>query len=74
MEINPIKTKADYRAALKEIEALMAAERDTPEGEQLEILVTLVEAYERRHRPLDVPDPIETNQAARAAKGRVTRG
>ena len=41
-----IKTKADHRAALKEIEALMAAERGTPEGERLEVLVTLVEAYE----------------------------
>jgi HTH-type transcriptional regulator / antitoxin HigA len=48
MEIKPIKTKADYRAALKEIEALMMAERDTPEGERLDVLVTLVEAYENR--------------------------
>jgi len=59
MEIRPIKTKADYRAALKEIEALMAAERDTPEGERLDVLVTLVEAYERTHYRLDLPDPIE---------------
>src|SRR6266581_3231354 len=59
MEIRPIKTKADYRAALKEIEALMAAERDTPEGERLDVLVTLVEAYERKHYPLDLPDPVE---------------
>ena len=44
MEIKPIKTKADYRAALKEVEALMAAEPDTPEGERLDVLVTLVEA------------------------------
>jgi HTH-type transcriptional regulator/antitoxin HigA len=47
MEIRPIKTKADYHAALKEIETLMAAERDTPKGERLNVLVTLVEAYER---------------------------
>ena len=59
MEIRPIKTKADYRAALKEIEALMAAERDTPEGERLDVLVTLVEAYERTHYRLDLPDTIE---------------
>lgn len=45
MEIKRIQTYADYRAALKEIEGLMAAERDTPEGERLDILVTLVEAY-----------------------------
>ena len=43
MEIRPIKTKADHRAALREIETLMAAERDTPEGERLDVLVTLVD-------------------------------
>ena len=55
MEIKAIRTKADHRAALKEIEALMAAERDTPEGERLDVLVTLVEAYENKHHPLDLP-------------------
>lgn len=52
MEIRPIKTKADYRAALGEIETLMRAETDTPEGERLDVLVTLVEAYERKHNDL----------------------
>ncbi|MDQ3775505.1 MAG: transcriptional regulator [Pseudomonadota bacterium] len=59
MDIKPIKTDADYRAALKEIESLMMAETDTPEGERLDVLVTLVEAYEKRHFPLDLPDPVE---------------
>ena len=59
MDIKPIKTDADYRAALKEIELLMMAETDTPEGERLDVLVTLVEAYEKRHFPLDLPDPVE---------------
>jgi HTH-type transcriptional regulator / antitoxin HigA len=59
MDIKPIKTDADYRAALKEIESLMMAETDTPEGERLDVLVTLVEAYENRHFPLDLPDPVE---------------
>ena len=59
MDIKPIKTDADYRAALKEIESLMMAETDTPEGERLNVLVTLVEAYENRHFPLDLPDPVE---------------
>ena len=59
MDIKPIKTDADYREALKEIESLMMAETDTPEGERLDILVTLVEAYEKRHFPLDLPDPVE---------------
>lgn len=59
MNINPIKTKTDYRAVLKEIETLMMAKANTPEGERLDVLVTLVEAYERKHYPIDAPDPIE---------------
>ena len=69
MEIKPIKTKADYRAALKEIEALMAAEADTPEGERLDVLVTLVEAYERKHYRLDLPDPVEAIRFRMEQKG-----
>ncbi len=69
MEIRPVRTKADYRAALKEIEALMAAERDTPEGERLDVLVTLVEAYERAHYQLDLPDPIEAIKFRMEQKG-----
>ena len=57
--IKPIKTEADYRTALKEVESLMTAGPDTPEGERLEVLVTLIEAYEREHYPLELPDPIE---------------
>lgn len=59
MDIKPIKTNADYRAALQEIEILMTAAPDTPEGEKLDVLVTLVEAYEAKHFPLDLPDPVE---------------
>jgi HTH-type transcriptional regulator / antitoxin HigA len=59
MDIRPIKTKEDYRATLREIESLMRAEPETPEGERLDVLVTLVEAYERQHFPLDLPDPVE---------------
>lgn len=59
MEIRPIRTKADYRAALKEIRSLMQAEAGTPEGERLDVLATLVEAYERKHFPMDLPDPVE---------------
>jgi HTH-type transcriptional regulator/antitoxin HigA len=59
MNIKPIKTKTDYRTALKTIESLMTARSNTPEGERLDVLVTLVEAYERKHFPLDLPDPIE---------------
>lgn len=59
MDIKPIKTKRDYEAALAEIEGQMTAKRNTPEGDRLDVLVTLVEAYEARHFPLDLPDPVE---------------
>jgi HTH-type transcriptional regulator/antitoxin HigA len=59
MEIKPIRTKADYRAALKEIESLMSARAGSREGERLDVMVTLVEAYEKKHYPLDLPDPVE---------------
>jgi len=59
MDIKPIKTKRDYRRALKEIERLMHAKRSTPQGDRLDILVALVEAWEAKHYPLDLPDPIE---------------
>jgi HTH-type transcriptional regulator / antitoxin HigA len=69
MEIKPIRTKADYRGALKEIDALMGAERDAPEGERLDVLVTLVEAYENKHYRLDLPDPIEAIKFRMEQKG-----
>jgi len=59
MDIKPIRTEADYRATLREIESLMRAESESPEGERLDVLVTLIEAYERQHFPLDLPDPVE---------------
>ena len=59
MDIKPIKTDADYRVALKEIETLMLVAHNTPDGGKLDVLVTLVEAYERKHYPLDLPDPVE---------------
>ena len=69
MDIKPIKTDADYRAALKEIGMLMTAEPDTPEGEKLDVLVTLVEAYEQKHYPLDLPDPVEAIKFEMEQKG-----
>ena len=59
MEIKPIRTKTDYRNALKEIGSLMASRGGTPDGERLDVLVTLVEAYEAKHFPMDLPDPVE---------------
>ena len=58
MEIAPIKTKRDYYRTLKEIEGLMMARRNTPEGDRLDVLVTLVEAWEAKHYQLDFPDPV----------------
>ena len=59
MQIRPIRTKADHRAALKEIERLMDAKLGTPAGDRLEILTTLVDHYESEHEPIEPPDPIE---------------
>lgn len=69
MEIRPIRIDADYRAALREIETLMMAAPDTQEGEKLDLLVTLVEAYERKHFPLDLPDPVEAIKFEMEQKG-----
>jgi HTH-type transcriptional regulator/antitoxin HigA len=59
MDIRPVKSEADYEAALSEIEALFDAEPNTPEGDRLEVLVTLVEAYEDQHYDIPAPDPVE---------------
>jgi HTH-type transcriptional regulator/antitoxin HigA len=69
MNIKPIKTEDDYRAALAEIETLMMAELDSSEGEKLDVLATLVEAYERKHYPLDLPDPVEAIRFEMERKG-----
>lgn len=59
MDIKPIKTELDYQAALKEIELLMDAHPETPEGDRLDVMTTLVEAFEAKHYPIEAPDPIE---------------
>lgn len=59
MNIRPIKTETDYRAALKEIEQLMDAKPNTATGNRLEVRVTLVEHYEESRYPIPAPDPIE---------------
>ena len=69
MDIRPIKTEADYRATLKEIESLMTARPDTSEGEKLDVLTTLVEAYESTHYPIDLPDPVEAIKFEMEQKG-----
>jgi HTH-type transcriptional regulator/antitoxin HigA len=59
MHLKPIKTNADNEAALREIERLWGADEGTAEGDRIEVLTTLVEAYEEAHFPMDMPDPIE---------------
>ena len=59
MNIRPIKTEADYQDALEEIGCIFDAASDTPEGDRLEVLTTLVEVYEDRHYEIPLPDPIE---------------
>src|SRR5919201_4053770 len=58
-EVRPIRTRRDHEAALKEIERLWGAKTGTPEGDRLDVLATLVDAYEAEHYPMDPPDPIE---------------
>ena len=69
MEISPIRTQRDYRQALKEVETLMEARRNTPEGDHLDVLVTLIEAWEGKHYPMDMPDPIEAIKSHMEQRG-----
>ncbi|HAJ79690.1 MAG TPA: transcriptional regulator [Fibrobacteres bacterium] len=69
MKIKPIKCKDDYNLALKEIQKLWNAEPNTPAGDTLEILITLVEAYEEKHYPIDPPDPVEAIKFRMEQKG-----
>ncbi len=59
MDIRPIKTDLDYKNALSRIEALWGSKKDTPAGDELDLLVTLVESYEIKHYPIAPPDPID---------------
>jgi HTH-type transcriptional regulator/antitoxin HigA len=58
-ELKPIRTEADHGAALGEVERLWGAKNGTPDGDRLDILATLIDAYEAEHHPMDPPDPIE---------------
>ncbi len=58
-ELKPIRTKADYDEALSEIERLWGAKSGTPKGDRLDVLATLIDAYEAEHYPMEPPDPVE---------------
>ena len=62
MPIRPIKSQQDHTAAVARIEQLMSANPDTPEGDELEVLATLVDAYESKHHVIDAPDPVSAIQ------------
>jgi HTH-type transcriptional regulator/antitoxin HigA len=72
-EIRPIRTKSDYRVALREVERLWDAEPGTPDGDRVEVLVTLIEAYEAKHHPIQAPDPIAAVQFMMEQKGLTRR-
>lgn len=59
MDIKPIRSGGDYDLALQRVEALLGSEPGTPNGDELDVLVPLIEAYEREHYPIDLPSPIE---------------
>lgn len=59
MHIQPIKNSKDYEEALQQVQHLMDSELDTEAGDQLEILATLIEVYEEKNFPIEIPDPIE---------------
>ena len=69
MKIKPLKTTKDYKAALEHVQHLWNAEPDTPDGDDLEVLITLIEAFEEKHYPIDPPDPIEAIKFRMDQKG-----
>jgi HTH-type transcriptional regulator / antitoxin HigA len=73
MRIRPIRTRADYRAALKEVERLWDADPGTSEGDVVDVLTTLIEAYEAEHFPIAAPDPIAAIQFMMDQKGLTRR-
>lgn len=73
MEIKPIRTKRDYVAALKEIERLFDARKGTADGDRLEVMTTLIEAYEEKHQAMPLPNPIDAIQYYMDSRGLTRR-
>jgi HTH-type transcriptional regulator/antitoxin HigA len=73
MDIKPIKTERDYNRALKAIDRLMDAKPNTPEGDALDVLATLVQRWEDEHCPIESPDPIEAIRFAMEQRGLTRR-
>ena len=62
IDVKPIRSAADHRAAMAEVKRLWGAKNGTPNGDRLDVLATLIDAYEAHHEPIDRPDPIEAIQ------------
>ncbi|HLZ92779.1 MAG TPA: hypothetical protein VKQ28_13785 [Candidatus Acidoferrum sp.] len=73
MEIRPIRNQRAYQAALRRLESLWDSKDGSPEFDELDVLATLVEAYEREHYPVDLPDPIEAIKFRLEQQGKDTR-
>ena len=69
MTIRPIKDEKDYELALNRVDTLWGAKKNTPQGDEFEVWVTLIEAYEAKHHPIETPDPIEAIKLTMAEHG-----
>jgi HTH-type transcriptional regulator/antitoxin HigA len=72
-EVKPIRTEADYEAAVGEVEALWGSKSGTPAGDRLDVLATLIDAYETANYPMDPPDPVEAIKFRMAQQGMTRR-
>src|SRR5260370_28213763 len=73
MDIKPIRDEADYQRALRRVEKLWEAPEGSAEGDELDVVTTLIEAYEREHYPMDLPNPIEAIKFRLEQKGKDAR-
>lgn len=69
IDVKPIRTAAEHEAALAEVERLWGSPADTPEGDSLDIIATLIDAWEQEHYPMDPPDPVEAIKFRMAQQG-----
>lgn len=73
MDIKPIKSERDYEQALQRVESLWKSPEASPESDELDVLATLIEAYEREHYPIDLPDPVEAIKFRLEQQGKDSR-
>jgi len=69
MEIKPIKSERDYRRVLKQIDALMDAKPNSTDGDELDVLATLAEAWEEKHHAIEAPDPVNAIEFVMEQRG-----